>query len=103
PLPLGAIRPPFTPALTAAICLRRQEPSIRLASARLPGGLIGLGDGGRLLHALPPLHPRNQDVCFRRFDGAAGSNSQRDCRHTFIVRHIADEDGIVLAETIPTT
>jgi len=70
---------------------------------RLPGGLIGLGDGVRLLHALHALHPRHQDGCFRRFDGAAGSNSQRDCRHTFIVRHIADEDGIVLAETIPTT
>jgi len=70
---------------------------------KLPGWLIGLGDGVRLLHALHALHPRHQDGCFRRFDGAAGSNSQRDCRHTFIVRHIADEDGIVLAETIPTT
>jgi hypothetical protein len=29
-LPLGAIRPHFTPALTAAICLRRQEPAMRL-------------------------------------------------------------------------
>ena len=90
-------------SLTAVICLRRQEPSIRVASTRLPSGLISLGDGVRLLHAPHAFRPRHQDGCFRRFDGAACSNSQRDCRHTFVVRHIADEDGIILAEAIPTT
>src|SRR5215472_18550723 len=93
---LGCDQPPL-------YCLRSQEPSIRLASTRLPGGLISLGDDVRLFHALHALHSRHQDGCFRRFDGAPGSNSQGDCRHTFIVRHIANEDSIVLAETIPTT
>src|SRR4029077_5158858 len=54
-------------------------------------------------HAPHAFRPRHQDGCFRRFDGAACSNSQRDCRHTFVVRYIADEDGIILAEAIPTT
>ena len=97
----GGDQPSLHAALTAAICLRRQQPSIRLASTRLPSGRISLGDGVRLLHAPHAFCPRHQDGCFRRFDGAACSNSQRDCRHTFVVRYIADEDRIILAEAIP--
>src|ERR1700736_1689473 len=75
--------------------------SIRLAITRLSGGLISLGDGVRLLHALHAFRPRHQHSCFRRFDGAACGYGKRDCRHAFVVRHIGDDHEIIFTKAIP--
>ena len=49
-----------------------------------------------------PSAPVIKTVVLLALSGAARSDSQRDCRHTFVVRHIADEDYIIVAEAIPT-
>jgi hypothetical protein len=69
----------------------------------LSGRLIGLGDVGRLLHGPNSLRPRHQYRRLAGLDGAACGYSHRDCCHTLVVRHIGDENEIIITEAIPTT
>jgi hypothetical protein len=71
---------------------RRSAPSDNEA-VQLTGGLIGLGDGIRFFEG---CH------AFRRpagLDGAARGDAQRDRRHASVVRHIGDDDNVILTET----
>src|ERR1700747_2980508 len=81
---------------------RDTDAGVRGPTTCLSGGLIGPGDGLRLPHTSDAFGARHQDRRLARLEGAACSNSQRDCRHTLVIRHIADEDDIILAEAIPT-
>src|SRR5690242_11900957 len=68
----------------------------------LSGRLIDLGDGVRLLHSPEAFRPRHQNGCLAGLDGAACGYSQSNCRHTFVVWHIGNDDEIIVAEAIPT-
>jgi hypothetical protein len=58
------------------------RPSDRNRDNLLSGRLIGLGDGGRLLHGPNTLRPRHQYRGLAGLDGAACGYSYHDCRRS---------------------
>src|SRR6201987_3019902 len=69
--------------------------------ANLSGGLIGLGDGIRLLHTSDAFRARHQDSVLARFEAASRSSSQHDFGQTFFFRDIINENYVIFAEAIP--
>src|SRR6202043_210434 len=80
-------------------------PRTRVAHARptenLSSGLVGFGDSASLLHGAHGLRSRHRHSRLANLEGSTGRKSQRDCRHALIVRHVGDEDAIIVAEAVP--
>ena len=80
-----------------------------LDPVRLPNGddltsrLIRLGDSGCLLQGPQDFFACHQHGRLAGLDRAASSYGQCDPGHGFVVRHISNDDEIIVAEAIPTT
>ena len=81
---------------------RRRKRAVGRLLPWLSGGSINFGDGLCLLHGLDALCPGHQFGRLTGLEGTARTNCERDCRHAFVIRHVGDDDEVIVAKAQPS-